>query len=99
MGIHKFAVKLRELRAEKFGTRENAAEKIGIPRSTIERWELGRAEPGSTALGILARAYGVRCDDLMELLLDDDPPTPPDYAEMDQKRKSLPRRKRKKSEK
>lgn len=81
LGIRLFAAKVRELREAKFGPRTVASEKTGIPLPTLIDWEMGKREPGATSLGTLARGLGVPCEDLLELLLADDPPAPSEPAQ------------------
>lgn len=46
-------------------TQEFVAEKIGVSRQAVSKWEQGRTEPSTTNLVKLARLYGVEAADLL----------------------------------
>lgn len=46
-------------------TQELVAEKIGVSRQAVSKWEQGKAEPSTTNLVKLARLYGVDPTDLL----------------------------------
>lgn len=46
-------------------TQEFVAEKLGVSRQAVSKWEQGRAEPSTTNLVKLARLFGVDAADLM----------------------------------
>lgn len=46
-------------------TQELVAEKIGVSRQAVSKWEQGKAEPSTTNLVKLARLYGVDPADLL----------------------------------
>jgi transcriptional regulator with XRE-family HTH domain len=56
-----FAGRLRELREAAGLTQEQLAERVGVKREAIARWEANRREPGWSNVVALARALGVNC--------------------------------------
>ena len=46
-------------------TQELVAEKIGVSRQAVSKWEQGKTEPSTTNLVKLARLYGVDPTDLL----------------------------------
>lgn len=46
-------------------TQELVAEKIGVSRRAVSKWEQGKAEPSTTNLVKLARLCGVDSTDLL----------------------------------
>lgn len=54
--------KLAELRKKKKLTQEDAAKRIGIPRSTYSNYESGKREPDLETLKLLADLYEVSTD-------------------------------------
>lgn len=50
--------KLKQLRREKKMTQQEVAERLGITRSTISNYEIGRRSPHLTDLQKLAEIYG-----------------------------------------
>lgn len=54
--------KLRELREETDLSQEDMAKNLNVGRSTYAGWEIGRAEPGISALKDIANFYGVSID-------------------------------------
>ncbi len=46
-------------------TQELVAEKLGVSRQAVSKWEQGKAEPSTTNLVKLARLYGVDPADLL----------------------------------
>src|SRR5262245_29930418 len=61
MSAEWFAGRLRELRTEAGLTQEELAEKVGVKRDAIARWERGRREPRVSNVHALAEALGVDC--------------------------------------
>lgn len=69
--------KLKQLRKEKGFTQQIAAEKLGITRSTISNYEIGRRSPHLTDLQKIAELYGaglemfgvVQTDEALDLLI------------------------------
>jgi transcriptional regulator with XRE-family HTH domain len=62
MTAERFAARLRELRAEAGWTQDQLAEKTGVKRGAIARWELGTREPTWCNVVSLAEALGVGTD-------------------------------------
>ena len=63
----RFAARLRELRDKQGLTTREISEKTGIPKSTIEDWDVGRKSPSIEKLPILAESLGVTVRTLMPL--------------------------------
>ena len=59
------AGKLTALRKHKHLSQEALAEKIGVSRQSISKWERGEASPDTDNLLALGRLYGVSLDDIM----------------------------------
>jgi transcriptional regulator with XRE-family HTH domain len=55
---------LRELRAQRSWTREQAAERIGIAAETLARFERGERRPSLRVLMRLSQGYAVSMDEL-----------------------------------
>ena len=62
MSAEWFAGRLRELRGEAGLTQEQLAERVGVKRDAIARWERGTREPSWSNVVALADALGVSCD-------------------------------------
>ena len=56
---------LKAHRTEKQMTQEFVAEKIGVSRQAVSKWESGASEPSTTNLVKVARLYGVDPADLL----------------------------------
>jgi transcriptional regulator with XRE-family HTH domain len=56
-----FAGRLRELREAAGWTQEQLAERAGVKREAVARWEAGKREPGWSNVLALAAALGVDC--------------------------------------
>ena len=56
-----FAGRLRELREAAGWTQEQLAERVGVKREAVARWEAGKREPGWSNVLALAEALGVDC--------------------------------------
>jgi transcriptional regulator with XRE-family HTH domain len=56
-----FAGRLRELREAAGLTQLQLAERAGVERGAVARWEAGTREPGWSNVLALARALGVEC--------------------------------------
>ena len=56
-----FAGRLRELREAAGWTQEQLAERVGVKREAVARWEAGKREPGWSSVLALAEALGVDC--------------------------------------
>lgn len=56
--------RLREIRESRFLTQDQLAEKIGVDKQTIFRWEKGIVQPKKRYYGPLSDALGVKIEDL-----------------------------------
>jgi transcriptional regulator with XRE-family HTH domain len=56
-----FAGRLRELRVAAGWTQDQLAERVGVKREAVARWEAGKREPGWSRVLALAEALGVDC--------------------------------------
>ena len=54
-------------RKRKNMTQEALAEKIGVARQTVVKWEAGESAPDLETAGLLAEALGVTLDDLVNM--------------------------------
>ena len=68
-----FAQKLQELRKAAGLSQEELAEKLGVSRQSVSKWELGQAYPETEKIIELSRMYGVSLD---VLLKGEEPPAP-----------------------
>ena len=60
-----FAEKFLKLRKQALLSQEEAAEKIGVSRQAISRWEQGTALPDAFNLSIIRKVFGVSADYLI----------------------------------
>lgn len=56
--------RFEELRVRAGLTQRVAAEKIGVERSTVSKWETGQAMPRGKLLLLVAKTYNCSIDDL-----------------------------------
>ena len=56
--------KISELRKKNALSQENLAEKIGVTRQTISKWELGETSPDLKQANLLAKILKVSLDEL-----------------------------------
>lgn len=61
MNADYFAGRLRELREAAGLTQEQLADRAGVKRDAVARWEAGKREPGWSNILALASALGVDC--------------------------------------
>lgn len=61
------AAKLVQLRKKKNLTQEELAEKLGVSRQAVSKWECGEALPDTENLVMIARLYGVSLDALLDV--------------------------------
>jgi transcriptional regulator with XRE-family HTH domain len=61
-----FAGRLRELRIEAGLTQDQLADKAGVKRETVARWEQGTREPSWSNVIALVEALGVECTAFMQ---------------------------------
>lgn len=59
---------LREKRIEMKMTQEYVAEKIGVTRQAVAKWENDQATPNMSNLSALARLYNIPTDELIKSL-------------------------------
>lgn len=59
------ANRLSELRRKRGFSQEGLAEKLGVSRQAVSKWERGEASPDTDNLIALARLYGVSIDELL----------------------------------
>lgn len=62
----KTADKMQELRKSKGWSQDFLAEKLGLSRQAISKWERGESSPDTDNLIALANLYGVTLDDLLD---------------------------------
>lgn len=46
-------------------SQEEVAEKVGVTRQAVAKWESGSADPSTTNLLALAKLYGVEAEELL----------------------------------
>lgn len=63
--IHMISMNLRKLRKRHRFTQEEVAEKIGVSRQAVAKWESGETVPDIQHCTTLADLYGVVLDDLV----------------------------------
>jgi len=63
----KLAYCLVSARLKKHLSRREVAEKTGIPRESLRKYESGSMEPPATRLGALAAVYCLSLDDLFDI--------------------------------
>lgn len=61
----KFADRLIELRKQNKLSQESLAEKLGLSRQAISKWERGESSPDTDNLIALAELYGISLDELL----------------------------------
>lgn len=59
------STRIRRLRAERGWSQEQLAEKLGVSRQAVTKWETDAGAPDIENLAALARAFGVSADDLL----------------------------------
>ena len=62
----KFNEKLVMLRKQHNLSQEHVAEKLGVARQTISKWELGETTPEMDKLIIMSELYNITLDELMK---------------------------------
>lgn len=73
------ANRLVNLRKENNLSQEALAEKLGISRQAVSKWERAEASPDTDNLILLARLYGISLDDLLKT--DEEIPEPEEESE------------------
>ena len=61
-----FSEKLYELRRNRALSQEQLAERLGVSRQAVSKWESGRAMPESDTLVTISRYFEVSLDELMK---------------------------------
>ena len=56
---------LRNLREKNHLTQEQMAERIGVTRQAVSRWETGMTQPNPELLKVLSREFGVSINTLL----------------------------------
>lgn len=59
-----FGKKIQNLRKREGLTQEELAEKIGVTRQTISKWELGETSPDLNLLDKISKCFGISLDEL-----------------------------------
>ena len=62
----KFNEKLVMLRKQHNLSQEQVAEKLGVARQTISKWELGETTPEMDKLIVISKLYNITLDELMK---------------------------------
>lgn len=60
-----FGKKMQELRKKNNLSQEDLAEKVGVARQTISKWELGETSPDLKQANILSEIFNVSIDSLL----------------------------------
>jgi len=86
------AARLAELRREHGLSQEELAEKLGVSRQAVSKWERAESSPDTDNLIALARLYGVTLDVLLGLHLPQtpDPAEAPAYEVPDEEAETAP---------
>lgn len=66
MNLERFPAMLRQLRIGAGLTQDDLAERVGVKRDAVARWEAGRREPSWGNILALASALGVSCEAFTE---------------------------------
>ena len=82
-----FPEKLYSLRKSKNFSQDELAEKLGVSRQAVSRWEMGTAEPSAQNLIELSNLFGVSID---YLLKDEAPPEAKEKEREGENRESAP---------
>ena len=61
-----FGQRLREQRIKHGLTQEQLAEKIGVSRQSVSKWEQGISDPSTSNLFALAKLFGVSVEELLK---------------------------------
>lgn len=61
-----FSGKILRLRTQQRMSQEDVAEKLGVSRQSVQKWESGQSEPGLKSVAALSRIFGVTCDFLLQ---------------------------------
>ena len=58
--------KIAELRRQRGWSQENLAERLGVTRQSVSKWESGASDPSTTNLIALAKLYGLTAEELLQ---------------------------------
>ena len=59
------AQRLQQLRKEKGMSQEELAERLGVSRQAVSKWESGASDPSTANLIALARLFGISAEELL----------------------------------
>ena len=60
------ADRIQSLRKAKGMSQEELADKVGVSRQAVSKWESGASDPSTTNLMALAKLFGVEAEDLLK---------------------------------
>ena len=60
-----FPEKIQSLRKKAGMSQEALAERLGVSRQAVSKWESGASDPSTSNLLALAKLYGVSAEDLL----------------------------------
>jgi transcriptional regulator with XRE-family HTH domain len=84
------ANRLLQYRKKSGLSQEDLAEKIGVSRQAVSKWERAEASPDTDNLIILAQVYGVSLDELLNANPEDKTETPAEEAPAETTKDSVP---------
>ena len=61
----KIGAKVKELRVQKGLTQEELADRVGVSRQAVSKWESGTADPSTSNLLALAKLFGISAEELL----------------------------------
>lgn len=59
---------IKEYRMSKNMTQSDLADAVGVKRSTVAMWEIGKSVPRTSKLPVVARVLGISINDLIQLI-------------------------------
>ena len=62
----KLSDKIVRLRKSNGMSQEELADKLGVSRQAISRWEMGTSDPSTSNLFALAKLYGISVEELLK---------------------------------
>ena len=65
--------KIAELRKKNNLSQEELAEKVGVARQTISKWEIGDTTPDINQVKIISKIFNISIDELEKIVQDIDP--------------------------
>ena len=60
-----FADRLKEYRRDRGFSQEDLAERLGVSRQAVSKWETGTSDPSTSNLLALAKLYGISPEELL----------------------------------